>query len=264
MVHSLWLYINHKLWTFTFCMTHTTKGIILRTVKYGETSLIASVYTELFGVQSYMVKGVRQNTRKSPGRVGMFQPGAILQMEVYHNDLKHLQFIKEYSWAYLYDKVLFNVVRNAVAMYVIELLQHSLKQPEANPELFYLIEDTLKQLDRGTDLLVANLPLYFTLHLGSELGFQLQGQYSRQTPVLDLQEGMFTAEMPFHPFHISGEVAQYASRINNIQFYNDLESISMPRPFRRELLEALQQYVSLHIADFGTMRSLEVLQEVLS
>lgn len=245
-------------------MTHTTKGIVLRTVKYGETSVIASVYTELFGVQSYMVKGVRQTTRKSQGKAGLFQPGAILQLEVYHNDLKHLQFIKEYNWAYLYDKVFFNVVRNAVAMYVIELLQHSLKQPEANPELFYLIEDTLKQLDRGTDILVANLPLYFTLHLGSELGFQLQGEYSKQTPVLDLQEGMFISEAPLHPFHVSGEAASYASRISNIQFYNDLETISMPRLMRRELLESLQQYIALHVVGFGTMRSLEILQEVLA
>lgn len=245
-------------------MTHATKGIVLKAVKYGETSVIASIYTELFGVQSYMVKGVRQMTKKSQGKAGLFQPGAMLQMEVYHNELKHLQFIKEYSWAYLYDKVFFDVVRNAVAMYVIELLQHSLKEPEANPELFYLIEDTLKQLDRGSDLLVANLPLYFTLHLGGELGFQLQGAFSKQTPVLDLQEGMFMAEAPMHPFHISGETASYASRISNIQFYNDLETISMPRLQRRELLESLQQYFALHVSGFGTLRSLEILQEVLS
>jgi DNA repair protein RecO (recombination protein O) len=245
-------------------MTHSTRGIVLRTVKYGETSVITTVYTELFGVQSYMVKGVRQSTRKSPGKAGFFQPAAILNMEVYHNDLKHLQFIKEYSWAYLYDQVLFNVVKNSVAMYVIELLQHSLKQPEANPELFYLIEDTLRQLDKGTDTLVGNLPLYFTLHLGSELGFQVQGTFSKQTPVLDLKEGLFIAELPEHQHYVSGEVAQAASRINSIQFYNDLELITMTRTLRRELLEALQQYVALHINDFGAMRSLSILQEVLS
>lgn len=245
-------------------MTHSTKGIVLRTVKYGETSVIATVYTELFGMQSYMVKGVRQSSRKSAGKSGYFQPGAILQMEVYHNDLKHLQFVKEYNWGYLYNEVLFHVVKNAVAMYVIELLQHALKQPEANPELFYLIEDTLKQLDRGNTTLVANLPLYFTLHLGSELGFQIQGSFSNQTPILDLQEGHFITSPPPHPHFVSGEIAHQASRINNIQFYNDLENISMPRMVRRELLEALQKYVSLHISDFGGLRSLGILEEILS
>src|SRR6476469_8160628 len=200
-------------------MTHKTKGVVLRTVKYGETSVIATVYTELFGVQSYIVKGERQATKKSQGKSNYFQPGAMLNMVVYHNELKNLQFIKEYEWSYLYNEVLFNVVKNTVAMYIVELLQHSLKEPEANPELFYLIEDTLKQLDKGNETLTANLPLYFTLHLSAELGFRLQGEYSERTPVLDLREGSFATDIPYHPNYISAELAETTSKINSINFY---------------------------------------------
>lgn len=245
-------------------MTHRTKGIVLRTIKYGETSIITSVYTELFGIQSYIVKGVRQSGKKNAGKAGYFQPSAMLEMEVYHNELKNLQFIKEYNWDYLYQSVLFDVVKNAVAQYVIELLQHSLKQPEANPELFYLVQDTLKQLDRGEGALVANLPLYFTLHLGSELGFQLQGAYSQQTPVLDLKEGNFASEIPLHPYYITGDLAAIASRINSINFYNDLETILLNRTIRQQLLQSFQQYIALHVNDFGELKSLEILSEVLS
>jgi len=72
---------------------HKTKGMVFRTVKYGETSLIVTVYTELFGVQSYLVNGVRTSTKKGPGRANLFQPAAILDLIVYHNELKHLQRI---------------------------------------------------------------------------------------------------------------------------------------------------------------------------
>ena len=128
---------------------HSTRGVVLRTIKYGDSSIITSIYTELFGIQQYLVKGVRQSSKTSAGKASYFNPAAILELQVYHNELKQLQFIKEFRWAYLYESVLFNVVKNTVAIYVMELLQHSLKQPEANPELYYLIEDTLKQLDRG-------------------------------------------------------------------------------------------------------------------
>lgn len=245
-------------------MVHATKGVVLRTVKYGDTSIITTVYTELFGIQTYIVKGVRQSSKTSSGKASFFQPSAMLDMEVYHNEQKQLQFIKEYQWSYLYEKVLFDVVRNTVAMFVIELLQHSLKQPEANPELFYLIEDTLKQLDKGNDTLTGNLPLYFTLHLGSELGFQLHGSYSAQTPVLDLQEGMFTAEKPLHPYYLDNNLAQITSQLAGLKFYNELENIQLNRSVRRELLLAYQSYLSLHIADFGEMKSFEILQEILS
>ena len=151
-------------------MTHKTKGIILRTLKYGETSVITTAYTELFGVQSYIVKGVRQQSKKSGGKAIYFQPAAMLDMIVYHNNFKNLNYIKEYQWGYLYEHVLFDVVKNTVAMYIVEMMQRCLKQPEANPDMFHLVEDTLKQLDKANNTLTGNLPLYFTLHLFSELG----------------------------------------------------------------------------------------------
>ncbi len=243
---------------------HNTKGIVLRTVKYGDNSIITTVYTELFGVQSYIVKGVRQSSKKSQGKANYFQPSAILDMTVYHNQMKHLQFIKDYNWAYLYENVLFDVVKNTVAMYIIELLQHSLKQPEANPELFYLIEDSLKQLDKGSPTLTANLPLYFTLHLASELGFEIQGEYSSVTPVLDLAEGSFIETAPTHQHYITNDLANLTSQLNGINFYNDLENIKLNVTIRRQLSDAYLQFLALHISDFGELKSLSILQEILS
>lgn len=243
---------------------HSTRGVVLRTIKYGDSSIITSIYTELFGIQQYLVKGVRQSSKTSAGRASYFNPAAILELQVYHNELKQLQFIKEYRWAYLYESVLFNVVKNTVAIYVMELLQHSLKQPEANPELYYLIEDTLKQLDRGNPTLTGNLPLYFTLHLAAELGFQLQGNYTTETSVLDLQEGVFVSQTPLHPYYLADQLAEITSMIAGLNFYNELENISLNKNIRRQLLEAYQQYLALHIAGFGQMKSFAILQEVLA
>lgn len=244
-------------------MTHKTKGIVLRTVKYGETSVVTTIYTELFGVQTYIVKGVRQGGKKTQGKATYFQPAAMLDLVVYRNELKNMQFIRDYNWSFLYQHVLFDVIKNSVAMYMVELLLHSLKQPEANPELFYLIEDTLKQLDKGTDTFTANLPLYFMLQLSNELGFQIQGNYSIATPVLDLREGEFVAEVPLHPHYMAGELARIISDLLHIMFYNDLETMQLNRTIRRQLTQACQQFMALHIQDFGEMRSLPILQEIL-
>ena len=244
-------------------MTHKTKGIVLRSINYGETSVITSVYTELFGLQSYIVKGVRQSTKKTQSKQIFFQPGAILEMEVYHNELKNLQFIKEYKWNYLYKKVLFDVIRKAIAQFMIELFQHSIKQPEANPELFYLLEGSLLEADKGADAVTANLPLYFILHLATESGFELQGNYSKQTPVLDLREGAYASAEPVHPDFISGFMAETVSKIQRIQLYNELENIKLNRQMRRQILDALLQYISLHITDFKNLKSLPVLKELL-
>ena len=245
-------------------ITHKTKGIVLRTVKYGETSIITTIYTELFGIQSYIVKGIRQQARKTGSKGIYFQPAAILDMVVYHNTFKNLNFIKEYQWGYLYNEVLFDVIKNLVALFVAEMLLHSLKQPEANPELFYLAEDTLKQLDKGDQGLTANLPIYFSMQLAGELGFRIQGQYSNETAVCDLYEGAFVADKPNHSYYLEGNHALQLSRILHINFYSDLGTIQLTKDIRRSLLTAGQQYIALHINDFGEIKSLPILQQVLS
>jgi DNA repair protein RecO (recombination protein O) len=245
-------------------MTHKTKGVVLRTVKYGETSIITTIYTELFGIQSYIVKGVRQSSKKSSAKTIYFQPAAILNMVVYHNEFKNLNFIKEYEWGFLYQNVLFDVVKNTVAMYIVEMLQHSIKQPEANPELFYLVNDTLKQLDAGTSSLTANLPLYFSLHLAGELGFRIHGGYNHLTPILDLQEGQFVENKPLHPYFLESQLASATFQLLSVNFYNDLEEIHFNRSTRQLLIKAYQNYIALHVQDFGEIKSLPVLQELFS
>src|SRR5450432_4227464 len=124
-------------------MIHKTKGIVLRSVKYGETSMIVTILTELLGLQSYLVNGVRNQFRKTGTKAGMFKPSAVLDLVIYHQETKNLQRIKEYNWSYLYQFIFSDVVTHAVALFMIELLQKCLKQPEPNPELFYFMEDAL-------------------------------------------------------------------------------------------------------------------------
>jgi DNA repair protein RecO (recombination protein O) len=242
---------------------HKTKGIVLRSVKYGDTSIIASIYTELFGVQSYLVKGVRTTSKKSQGKAHFFQPAAMLDMQVYHNELKQLQFIKDFQWAYLYQNIFSNVVRNAVALYLIEILQHSIKQPEANPELFYLIEEGLLSIDKDNDTVVANIPIYFTMKLAAQLGFELQGEYSNASSILDLKEGLFIDAVPTHPHYIDGELSQIISAIANASVYTAIGNVRLNKEARKKVLQACLDYFILHVHDFGEMRSLPVLRELL-
>ena len=236
---------------------------MLRCVKYGETSVIATVYTELFGIQSYMVKGIRKGTKKSPPKSNYFQPAAILELEVYHNELKNIQFIKEYEWAVLYNKILFDVIRNAVALFITELLLHCLKQPEADPELFYLAEECLLAADGDNETVAANIPLYFILHFAMLSGFRMQGAYSTDTPVLDLAEGMFVHDMPVHHEYLKDEEARITYTVYNAPGTDALANITLNKSMRRHLLLAYLKYLSLHIPDMGELKTISVLNEVL-
>src|ERR1044071_3154227 len=186
---------------------HKTKGIVLRTVKYGETSLIVTIFTELFGIQSYLVNGVRASTKKGTGKANLFQPTAILDLVVYHNELRNLQRIREFKWSYLYKHILSDVVKNAVALFMVELLTKTLKQPESNEELFHFAEDSFMHLDESSETVLANFPLFFALHLAVFFGFRINDNYSANKLFLDVQEGNFVPERPLHPHFLEEKQA---------------------------------------------------------
>lgn len=243
---------------------HHTKGIVLRTVKYGETSVIASIYTELFGLQSYLVNGVRTSSKKGPGKAGLFQPSAILDMVVYHNDLKNLQRIKEFKWGYLYKNIFSDIFKNAVALFMVELLSKTIKQPEQNQDLFYFIEDAFIHLDVSSPQVTGNFPLFFSLHLATIYGFRLSDEYTPQNNYLDLQEGEFVHEQPVHPYFLVEPYSFTTSQLLKAMQPSELPGIQLNQEARRILMKAYLQFYALHIHDFGTMKSLMVLQEVLS
>ena len=248
-------------------MTHKTKGIVLKTVKYGETSLVVTIFTELFGIQTYMINGVR--TSKRPGsKAILYQPTAILEMEVYHNEQKAMQRIKECTWSVVYQHILSHVVKNSIALYMVELLYKSLKQPEENPTLFYFCEDALTQLDAAEPQIAANFPLYFTLHLTDFFGFKINNNQPRRIDeenyYVDLVEGNFTDEQPIHPHFMQGENAAITAELLNIMQLHELDQLKLNSSKRRELLLKYQDYYALHIQDFGHLKTLQVLHEVLS
>ncbi len=242
---------------------HKTKAVILRTVKYGETSLIVSAYTELYGLQSYIVQGVRTSSKKGGAKANYFQPGAILELIVYHHDVKNLQRIKEFRWSYLYEELFADVIKNSVLLYMMELLQKCVKQPENNPDLFYFVEEALMQLDKASPAVTANFPLYFSLHLTNFFGFQMNTDDAKQFTIFDLQEGGFSEQYPQHANYLEGEDAQLISELLKAMQPNELTEIPMNHLQRRRLLEAIEIYYMFHMPDFSKMKTLQVLQQIM-
>ncbi|HWI90864.1 MAG TPA: DNA repair protein RecO [Flavisolibacter sp.] len=243
-------------------MIDKTKGIVLRTVKYGETSLIVTMFTELFGLQSYLVNGVRATTKKGMPKATFFQPAAILDLVAYRNEFKNLQRLKEFRWAYLYQHILSDVKKNAVALFMVELLTKCLKQPEANPELFYFVEDALHYLDEANDTVTANFPLFFALHLAVFFGFRIADEFSGNIHYLDLEEGRFVEEQPKHSYYLQDREAAAVSHILKIMHPQELQEVALNQQMRRRIIQGLEEYYVLHIPDFGTMKTLPVLREI--
>jgi DNA repair protein RecO (recombination protein O) len=244
-------------------MIHKTKGIVLRTVKYGETSVIVTILTELFSLQSYLVNGVRSSKGKGGSKSAMFQPASMLDLVIYHQESKNLNRLKEYSWSFLYRNILSDVISNSIALFMIELLQKCIRQPESNPELYYFMEDALTALDQAERNVQANFPLFFALHLSGFFGLRIDDNYSERRNYLDLKEGNFTSERPIHPHYLDHPLSDITSHLLKIKQPAELADLPLNKDKRRSLLEACEVFYSLHIQGFTPLKTLPVLRTLL-
>lgn len=246
---------------------HQTKGIVLRTVKYGETSVIVTIFTELFGIQSYLINGVRTSTARSGSKLSFFQPASLLEMVVYHNELKQLNRVREYKWTYLYNSLSSDVVKNGIAMFIIELLSRCLKQPEPNAELFQFTEDCLIEIDRSDIQSSANFPLFYALHATNFFGVppvNISAAVARSPEIyFDLKEGNFSSVRPDHPQFLENRLAVITAELLKARKWVELSGVKLNQDSRRALLEAYEQYYHLHIPDFRPLKSIRILREII-
>jgi DNA repair protein RecO (recombination protein O) len=242
-------------------MIYATKGIVLRTTKYGETSVIAGIFTELFGIQSYIVNGVRIQSKTS--KAHFFQPSSILELEVYHNDLKNLQRIKDLRWSYLYKNILTDVIKNTVTLYMIELLQKCLKQPEANPDLFHFCEDAFMQLDIASNDVTGNFPIFFAMQLAHFFGLSIHDNYCEERNHFSINDGCFTNKYLSNEYFLEADISFQISQLLKVLQPEELREIKLNKNIRRNILSALESYYIFHIPEFGAMKTLPVLHDLL-
>lgn len=244
-------------------MLQKTRGIVLRSVKYGDTSLVCTIFTDMYGVQSYMVQGIRTSGKTKQSRAGLLQPAMLLDMVVYYKPQANLQRIKEFQPAYIYHSLQEHVVKNSIALFSVELLLRLLPEHANLPELFDLAYEYFCSLDSEDVNKAGNYPVYFLAACCNILGYNINGRYSEATPHLNLQEGGFTGYLPAERPFVSDEDARMLDSLLQARNINEITTVEMNGASRFRLLDWLIAFIHNHTQHMGEIKSLPVLRAVL-
>ena len=230
-------------------MLHKTRGIVLNFVKYRETSIVTRIYTEDFGLQSYIVNSVRGSQRKSRSKISFFQPLTQLDLVVYYRKNAGLNRISDIRCPEPYQSIPYDVLKSSIAMFVTEALNKSLKEEEGNAELFSFIQQSLLVFDNMAEG-YENFHLQFMLKLSRYLGFMPQSARDFFVQVYE-----FVGKPT-----ITDEEEQLLSQLLENRY---TDHVVVSRAIRQLLLDDLIKLYQLHVASFGEFKSVEVLREVL-
>lgn len=239
-------------------MQSKTTGIILHQVKYADSQSIVSIYTREFGRMSYVVRGA--NRKKSTVRSALLQPLSIVEIDVNHNPKREIQNIRDIRVAIPFYQIPYDPIKNCLALFMTEVLHKTLKYSECDEELYQFIENSVCELDK-CDKGVGNFHLVFMAKLASQLGFALEPGNENGFKYLDLMNGSFERQKPLHLHFLDGETLETFKAIFELN-YDCLDRLVMNRKQRVDALNNLVEYFRLHLPDFHSLQSIEVMQKL--
>jgi DNA repair protein RecO (recombination protein O) len=237
-------------------MLTTTRGIVLRQTRYGESSLILQVYTPDLGSVGLVVSGVR--SARSRAKAALYQPMNLLELVLYVKEGRDLHRVKEARFAHVYARLPFEPERSAVGLFLAEVLLRALREDGPHPELHAFSERAFQVLD-GCTRGLSGIPCAFLLGLSGLMGFAPQGRPGPETPWFDLREGGFCRARPLHGQALNPDEGPWLERAAAFD-WDDPRPLDMAPAQRQVLLDRLLAYVACHVAGFGELRSTAVLR----
>lgn len=241
-------------------MLQKSRGIVLQSMAYAEASLIVKVFTEGYGLQSFLINGVRKP--KARYAANLFQPLSLLEVVAYYKKPGGLHRVSDVSASPQLQNIPYDTVKTTMAIFLGEILYRSIKEEEANSELFSFIDHAVQMLDIHTET-VSRFHLCFMLQLSKYLGFYPSGKYENFTPYFDLKEGTFQETKPMHPHYLDKHLSELFYQLAQISL-EDVSEIKLNAIERKVLLESIIAYYELHHTGGSRIRSYEILNEILS
>jgi DNA repair protein RecO (recombination protein O) len=237
-------------------MLITTQSLVLNAIRYQEKGLIVSCYTRSHGIKKFFIASAF-SSGKSGNKSAYFQPLTLLETQINFKNKGALEHFKEIRIGTPYANIPFDIHKSSIALFLSEVLYHSIKENEPDEALFDFLETALIWLDTHDDVL--NFHLIILYKITKFLGFYPninpeQGRY------FDLQNGTFSNEKNYHSLNeAESELFVQLSTLNFDENSPHLTGIN-----RRTLLKILMDYYALHIDGFKKPKSLDILKEVLS
>lgn len=241
-------------------MLHKTRGIIFRATDYGESSVIVQIFTEKFGLQSYIINGAKKPKAKI-GR-NMLQPLHLLDLVVYHKNTGSVQRISELKNAPVLLSIPYDVIKSCIAIFLNEVLYKAIKQQSPDENLFDFIFSAIEWLDHQTES-VANFHLVFLTRLTRYLGFYPDRYMAGNADYFDIKNGQFTRFKPESVSYLSPPHTDNFRLVLQTSF-EDMHLLKLSNDERRYLVQKLLEYYAMHIEGFGNIKSADVLEEVLA
>ncbi len=241
-------------------MYEKLKGVVLNTVRYSDKHNIVHIYTDGHGLMSFAVP--QGKTAAARMRNAMLMPLSLVDLEAGLRNGRDLSLLREVRRNYPLATIYSDPVKNAIALFISELLAHVIQEPEGNEYLFSYIEQSVQLLEQMPDH-VANFHICFLYHLGAHLDIQPNVESYRKGYWFDMSDGVFVPQSVRGHALLQPQEAQVIHLLSRMTFSN-MGVFRFNRDERNRMLDVIISYYRLHNAAIGTLRSPDILKQLFT
>lgn len=241
-------------------MITKTRGIVLRSVRFGESSLIVDVLTKSSGRVSFMVHIPK--TSKGKIKKQYFQPMTLLDFEYDFRQRSNLQRIKDVRVSLPYFSIPIDPAKSCISLFLSEFIYYATRNEQENPTLFTYISTSLEWLDNAYEDF-ANFHLVFMMRLGKFLGFHPFLEDFTPGCFFDLRNGCFTLSMPLHTDFLNAADAGHLYNLMRMNF-DTMKLFKLSHDDRNRITEIVLRYYKLHLPNMPELQSFDILREVFA
>ncbi|MBF1506199.1 DNA repair protein RecO [Prevotella pallens] len=241
-------------------MITKTRGIVLRSVRFGESSLIVDVLTKSSGRVSFMVHIPK--TSRGKIKKQYFQPMTLLDFEYDFRQRSNLQRIKDVRVSLPYSSIPIDPAKSCISLFLSEFIYYATRNEQENPTLFTYISTSLEWLDNAYEDF-ANFHLVFMMRLGKFLGFHPFLEDFTPGCFFDLRNGCFTLSMPLHTDFLNAADAGHLYNLMRMNF-DTMKLFKLSHDDRNRITEIVLRYYKLHLPNMPELQSFDILREVFA
>jgi len=187
-------------------------------------------------------------------------PLSLVEMDVEHRTSRDIQRIKEAHSLYPLFSIPGDLSKSSMVFFLSEFLVKVLKDVNENKILFqYLFQSVqvLELAEKG----IANYHLVFILNLTRFLGFYPNLEEYNEGDIFDMLNGVFVTKQPLHNHYVNRTESFALSKLARIS-YENMHLFKFSRQDRINIINRIIEYYRIHLSDFPSIKSLEVLHEL--
>ena len=237
-----------------------TEAVVLSKTNYGDSSIIASLFTEELGKISVIVKGARSEKSKY-GKI--IDPLTYVLVVVYKKESRELQLISSADLIEYYSLIKNDLTRLSFAYGILELIKNLLAEHEINKKMFKALLRILEKLNEGSEQseILFGRFLFFFL---KEIGYEIQIDSCSICDRKNLGENIYyhrdkgvicgnCNKSVVESFEISMELLNYLNCLKTGESVNNFSNLIM-----QKAIKFMEDHLKYHIPDFKGISSLKL------